>query len=250
MRRRDLAALAARPGIDPRVNCVLAEVVDVGVDPAHGVFADITFLPIQQEETAHVGTCYAGNGFGWWFPVEAGDTVLVALPLGDAGWGPVIVARMWSSTDVPPTELQGAADPHGGSPSPILDVYLRVKPGQGFKIRTSAAGGVDVAVEGTGDAVLTAGGRVRLQDGSQPFVRGTAYTNAMTTLLAALNTLELAVGTFATSLGAGAPAAPVLHGEVVPNAAALALAIAAFTAQIGTFNLAQAAALSTKVYGQ
>lgn len=143
-----LSAAASRPGIDPRINLTRAVVTEIGFDPNEGYFADVQFQPGGEAETAYVGMPYAGRDFGMHCPVDVGDTVLVALPNGDPGEGPVIIARWHNAGDRPNSELaDGEEATH--------DFWLRVKPGQRLVLRTSG-GDVDIKVEESGNVNVEA----------------------------------------------------------------------------------------------
>lgn len=178
-----LSAAAARPGIDPRVWLTLAVVDEIGFDPENGIFADITYQPDGTKETALIGAAYAGNEFGFYCPVEIGDTVLVAVAGGDPGNGPVIISRMWGGADKPSADFQSTSDAEDAT----QDMVLRVKPGQKFKLRTSGSNdGVDITVEGDGDVVIQATGTGKVYlggtDGAEPIALGStlrAYLDAL-----------------------------------------------------------------------
>lgn len=176
-----LAALASRPGIDPRYNLKLAVVDAVRVDPQEGVFADISFLPLEEPETAMMGVPYAGNGFGFYFPVYEDDIVLVAIPDGDPNSGPIIVSRMWSAADRPFSEMQGTADTDApGQYMPSDDVVLRAKPGANTKIIVSAGANVTITVEGAGNVNLKVNaGSVNLGSDSHTALEGVVQGQAI-----------------------------------------------------------------------
>jgi len=166
-----LSSLVARPGIDTRYNLVLAVIDQVRVDPAEGVFVDLSFLPSEEPESAVMGVPYAGNGFGFYFPLYEDDIVLVGIPNGDPASGPVIIARMWSAADRPPAEIKAAADTENqGQFHPSDDVVLRAKAGANTKIIVSEGANVTITVEGAGNVNLVVnGGNVHLgQDSHQP----------------------------------------------------------------------------------
>jgi len=142
-----LSEAVSRPGIDPRLWSSLAIVTAIVVDPAEGVFANITLLPSRDLETARVGQCYAGPGFGSHFPIQVDDEVLVVAPSGDPNEGMVIAARLYSKSDPPPQEVVDAPE----------DVVVHVKAGQNIKIIVENGGQVLL-----GDA-----------DGTQPVALGT-----------------------------------------------------------------------------
>jgi len=167
-KRRPAPATMNRPGADTRLWLTLAVVLELGYDPiavpglTGGVFADVQFQPSGDIETCYVGMGYAGAGFGAWWPLEVGDTVLVAVPMGDCGYGPVIVSRFWNSGDLPPpgTDLDWAP----GGDEPPTDAVIRLKPGTSYKLRTSGGGEINIRAEGTADVVIenTGSGKVKL----------------------------------------------------------------------------------------
>ena len=79
-----MAELLRRPNMDTRFHLKLAVVERVVVDPQEGIFADVTLTPNEEPETVFVGAPYAGGGFGFYFPLEEGDTVLIGIP--DGNW--------------------------------------------------------------------------------------------------------------------------------------------------------------------
>lgn len=89
------------PGIDPRVNCIIAFVNEFNLTD-EGPMVDVT-LQDGTEDTVRVGSLYAGPGFGIYVPLEEHDEVLVAYPEGAYDNGGIIVARMWSKSDAPPS---------------------------------------------------------------------------------------------------------------------------------------------------
>jgi len=151
-----IASLASRPGIDTRRWLAKAVVTDVGYDAQHGLFADIRYLDDGQADTAIIATPYAGNSFGASFPIRVNDTVLVAIPNGDPGTGPMIIAREWNSGDPPPNELDG------DNKEPTNDVVIRVEEGQKLRIITDGAGEVLIQSRGTG-GVRVEGSKVVVQ---------------------------------------------------------------------------------------
>lgn len=176
-----LASLVARPGIDTRYNLVLAVIDDVRVDPVEGVFADVSFLPNEEPETAILGVPYAGNRYGFYFPLEVDDIVLLGLPNGDPGMGPIVVARMWSAADKPLVESQGTADTNNeGQYHPSSDVVLRAKPGANTKIIVSDGANVTITVEGSGNVNLKVNaGSVNLGSDSHTALEGVVQGQAI-----------------------------------------------------------------------
>lgn len=172
-----LASLVSRPGIDPRVHLTLGVVDRVLVDPEHGVFADITYLLHEDNDTATVGTAYAGDRFGQHVPLQVEDTVLIAIPEGDTDAGPVIISRMWSAADKPFTEQQGTAltGEEAGLYEQAEKVILRCKPSTPYEIYVSEGANITIKVEGSGNAnVVVDSGKVFLSDvsGTEPAAKG------------------------------------------------------------------------------
>jgi len=233
MRKRPNTSAANRPGADSRVWLCYATVTDLGFDRTQGIFADIQYTPSGDEDTAYFGAPYAGGGFGAYFPIAIGDTVLVANSMGDPANGPLIVGRFWNASDVPNAELAGEGD------DPTKDSVIRIEPGQSLKIRSSGGGEVDIEVEGSGDFLIKAGGLVKMQAASQSFVRGDDFANSLSTFLTALDVF--CDGITAT------PPAPLNAAMTQPALSALAQ-----TLKAASIVLAQQSAiyLSQKIKGE
>ena len=127
-----LAAAMQRPGIDPREWVTRARVMELGYDAENGLFADVQFLPGGEIETCLIGTGYAGNGFGAYAPLKIGDIVLVAIPQGDPGEGPVVFSRIWTAADKPPPEL--AQGDSTGADEPTAAPTFRLENGNTLRI--------------------------------------------------------------------------------------------------------------------
>ncbi len=132
-----LAEAMTRPGMDSRSWVSLAVVTDFSVDATYGVYADIVLVPDGDEYTARVGPIYAGNGFGLYAPLKVDDEVLVVCPSGhpDDGW--VIVARMWSAADKPPTVPDDQVE----------DVLLKVEADKTLRLVVAGTGNVVIQVD-------------------------------------------------------------------------------------------------------
>ncbi len=178
-----LAALVARPGIDTRIHLSLAVVDHVVVDPEHGVFADITFLPGEESETAIVGSAYAGASHGLHLPLQEEDVVLVAVPDGDMDAGPVIICRMWSENDKPFAEMKGAASSQGeGVNEQAQNVVLRARAGANTTIIVSEGATISLKVEGAGNINLVVdGGTVNLGKESHEALDGVVHGSGFDT---------------------------------------------------------------------
>lgn len=267
-----LRHLISGPGVDTRFHIMEAVIDKVTVDPNEGVFCDISLLPFEQPETAFLGVPYAGDNFGFYFPVEVDDIVLVAIPDGDPGAGPVIISRMWSAADKPFAELRGTADSDNpGQYDATSDVVLKTKSGTNYKTlvsgggtastvvdgggdsTTSVTGGGDIslAASGGGDVSITAGGtsQVKLQDASQSFVRGDNFDSAVDTYVAAVRSysdavaiMAAAVNTWALGVLVNLPALDPLPGQPLTTALTTAL-----TTTLAAANTALAAATTTFV---
>lgn len=163
-----LRSLVSGPGVDTRYHICEAVVDAIRVDPDEGVFCDISLLPMEEPETALLGVPYAGANFGFYFPVEEDDIVLVAIPDGDVSAGPVIISRMWSAADPPFSELRGSADSESpGQYFHSSDVVLRAKAGANTKIIVADGANVSISAEGSGNVNITVNtGNVNLKVGS------------------------------------------------------------------------------------
>jgi len=141
-----LSKALERPGIDPRTWVSLAVVDEIVIDPAEGVFVDVTLLPSRVSGTARLGAAYAGAGFGLYAPLHLDDEVLVEAPSGDPDEGLIVTLRLHSPSDPPPSEI--TANPQ--------DVLLLVEAGRTVRIATQGSGNVVVEARGTGQVRLGA----------------------------------------------------------------------------------------------
>lgn len=254
------------PGIDTRYWIKLAHVDNVVVDPEEGVFADVTLQPESQTVTAFVGSPYAGDGFGFYAPIQVDDLVLVAIPDGETDAGSWVISRAWNSADKPLAESMGETQtPESGAPGQYEAgelVALRNKRDTNLKLVTSGTGKVTVQAEGSGEIKILSGtGMINMQGATQPFVRGDTYADKLSghldqidTLNTALTTALAAVSTYATAVGA-------LGGVFTPTqplAATLATALnttwpaalAVYTPAAAAFRAARAQYLSTRIKGE
>jgi len=230
----------SRPGIDPRIwvsyAVLTSEPYIETVDGRQDVVVDLVLMPSLQEETARVGSIYAGNGFGFYAPMHKDDEVLVVAPSGDPDAGLVVMQRMWSPADPPPPELKENPE----------DVTLVIEEGKSLHLMTMGGGTIyldaldggslTVNVEGGGNVNLNVDqGKVYL--GSEGATRGVARLDDTT-----LNgTLELS----AVAVPPVPPAPPgvVLNltytppGGGVPVVSSVTLAIATLIASLGSIPL-------------
>jgi hypothetical protein len=126
-----IARALQRPGIDPRAWVSLALVQSVVVD-ADGAFCDVLLVPSNRRHTARLGAAYAGSGWGMYAPPQVDDEVVVMAPDGDPSAGLVVVSRVWSRVDAPPTEAQQNPE----------DVVLVVRPDRSLRLSVSGGGKV------------------------------------------------------------------------------------------------------------
>lgn len=154
-----LSNLVARPGIDPRVWIMRAVVLDVAFDAEHGMFADVQYMN-GDKDTCLVGSGYAGNDYGTFVPPEINDIVLVAVPMGDPGEGPVMFARLWSGSERPPREFgdESTSEPTDATKDPTTVVRpgrtLRVVARDGANVRFEVSGSGKVEIRATGQATV------------------------------------------------------------------------------------------------
>lgn len=159
-----LAAAISRPGIDPRFWVTLAVIEDVAFDEKTGMYADIQLLPSGDKETCLIGSSYAGDGFGAFVPPKVGDLVLIAVPEGDVGLGPVLISRIWTGSDVPPPEFGNPATPEETdattNPTVVVEptATMRVvcRDGANMRIEVSGSGSVEIVATGAAQIRVTA----------------------------------------------------------------------------------------------
>jgi hypothetical protein len=273
-----LAAALQRPGIDSREWLTRARVMELGFDANNGLFADVQFLPGGEIETCLVGTGYAGNGFGAYGSLKVDDVVLVAVPQGDPGEGPIIIARLWNAGDKPPPELAQGDNPANDEPTAnptfrLEDgstlrvvarnaglIKLELSGGSTFEVVATEGSNVvvaaDTTVEITGsaqvslssDAVIVSEAQlVKIGEGA---VRGVARLQDLTIAGTGATGMLTALATSATADAAawaavGAALPPVSAAATAAAAAATALATAASTAAAawGVINTASAKGL-------
>jgi hypothetical protein len=108
---------------------------------------------------------------------------------------------------------------------------------------SNAAAVIRIRADGSIEIVSAGATVVKLQDGSQPFVRGTTYADALGTFLDALKVVMLGIGTFATAVGAALP-------PVAAAAATLGGLITTFNSACDALKTSRTAYLSVKVSGQ
>lgn len=127
--------------------------------------------------------------------------------------------------------LAGGVEPESGGvalvgdAAPATTIYLR------------ASGAIEITA--------AAGQAVTLQGGAEPFVRGTAYANALDDFLDGLDTFVTGVGAYATAVGA----IPGPLAATAPAAATLAGVVTTTNAAIAAFKLARTGYLSTRIAG-
>lgn len=74
---------------------------------AFGVLVNVTLQPSGIPIQCRVGSIVAGIGEAYYVPFQQGDEVLVALPEGDEGFQPVIIARLNNEIDTWPAVVGG-----------------------------------------------------------------------------------------------------------------------------------------------
>lgn len=105
-RKPDFARIAQAmqtPGIDPRVWVCQGYVHEFGIDE-EGPFVDVVCVPSEEIVPCRLAAVYAGPGYGFYFPVDVDDEVLIFAPDGDPNSGLICMPRPWSASDPPPQE--------------------------------------------------------------------------------------------------------------------------------------------------
>jgi phage baseplate assembly protein gpV len=193
-----IARAIQRPGIDPRawVSLAIVQSVVVGTD---GAFCDVLLVPSNRLHTARLGAAYAGSGWGLFLPPLVDDEVVVLAPDGDPSAGLVIVSRLWSQVDAPPTEAQ--ANPE--------DAVLVVQPDKSLRLLVSGGGKVIM-----GDAA-SAKGVARLDD----TVAGGTFSITSAGLIATFNYtppggIPVVIGSITLGGGSITPGSATLSGKI------------------------------------
>lgn len=202
-----LGQAISRPGIDPRAWVTLAIALDESkVDPAYGVFVNVQFMPTGEKYTATVPAGYAGKGFGFYAPIHKDDDIVVMIPLGDPRLGVVVVGRLWTAADTPPTEA--VTDPD--------EVMLIVEKDHNLRLKVTGTGKVEVDSD---DTVTLKSPKVRLGDeaATEQLVLGTTYRTNETTSNTAVQAAHTAANVL--DVGAAAQFAVLANAAVGPLAA-------------------------------
>ena len=135
-----LGQALARPGMDTRITSSHAYANgESHYDSAHGVFVDVTLAPSGQVLTARVPSIYAGKGFGLYARIHKDDQLLVLLPNGDPAEGAVVLMRLWSQADTPPSEIGTDED----------EVMLVVEKDKALRLKTTGSGKVEIDSDAT-----------------------------------------------------------------------------------------------------
>lgn len=147
-----LAKAMSMPGIDPRPWIETAYVTAFHIDE-EGPFVDIIMVVdgIPTPETARVGSIYAGPGFGFYFPLDVDDEILVFAPGGNANAGLIALPRQWSKSDPPPESAMN-------EPTNIL---LHAKEGANINLVVSGDAKInlgDTDLESLTDGIVTGQG--------------------------------------------------------------------------------------------
>lgn len=173
-----LAAIASRPGIDPRVWLTFGVVQDVAYDAEHGMLADVQYMPEGDIETALVGSCYLGHNYGAWCGLKKGHIVLIAVPLGDPSAGPVIISQIHTGSERPPEDFknESSSDPMDPTINPTIRVEdgatLRVIAKNGAKISLEVSSDSEINLKATGTGNIAITGEAKITVDSPNIVLG------------------------------------------------------------------------------
>ena len=149
-----LSVAVSRPGIDPRIWLCYAEVTALGYDKDVGIFADIQ-LQDGTYETALVGAPYTADEAGLFCPLAVGDSVLVAMAMGDPNHGPVIISQVWNKQQKPAPEMSLTGDGKGDEPT--QNVVWRIRQKNKLQIFTKD-GALELTAEGSGGVTIKSTG--------------------------------------------------------------------------------------------
>lgn len=132
-----------RPGIDPRVWVCTGYVEALGIDE-EGPFVDVTCMPTEEVKPCRLASIYTGPGYGFYFPVEKDDEVLVFAPNGDPNAGLVALPGTWSKSDPPPQDM--IDEP--------TNLHLYAKEGVNINVTVSGGGTVKLGSKDAEEAVV------------------------------------------------------------------------------------------------
>lgn len=206
------------------------------------------------------------------FPIAPGDTGLVIVCSGAIGHWRVGGGDVTDPGDlrrqhiahsiflpmglVPRTRSltqTGAAGATDGRPTGVV---LGSDAAGGPRVLLRADGGIEIVAGGRVSIRSSATTRVEMQDGSQPFVRGTAladaadrHADAMVAVGDALGAALTAINTWVagTAVLEAFPATPALHTALTTT---LSAALSLFHAATAAWKAERAAYLSTRINGQ
>lgn len=216
------------PGIDTRSWIAAARIDDdpdaIQFLPGFGWVADVTFhsgaLMGEGPVPCRVLSAFGSPNEGTSCPVSRGAEVLVAITDGDLGVQPVILGYLHNPTTDPlPTSVNGQPVNEGTAETTVF-----AKTNEGLNAEFGGPVRVSSSVKLSAEAPQVA---LADENATQSFIRGNDFQTAS-------NAFTAAIGTFAAGLVPPPP--PAVLG-------ALNTAIAAY-------NLAVAAALSTRVRGE
>jgi len=214
---------------------------------------------------------------GQWFvsfPIAPGDTGLVVVCSGDIGpWrigggdvtdpGDLRRHHMSHAVFLPAGLVprarkltQTGAAGTSGSPALPTGMVIGSDASDGARVMLRADGAIEIVGGGAVSIRSSAGTRVDMQDGTQPFVNGTLYADALGTFLTVLAAWVAAVGVAVAGVAAYAVAVAVVLPVTAPAAGILGpllTPVAAATGNLATaitnFALARTTYLSTRIRG-
>jgi len=132
-----------------------------GVPLETGPLVTVALQPSGALVACRVASWVAGIGEGSWFPFQERDEVIVAIPGGDEGAGPVIIGRLNQALDTFPTVVAGA------DPTKNNVAFIRIRPplilesAEAVLIH-NAKTGAQISLSGEGNALISDGARNHL----------------------------------------------------------------------------------------
>lgn len=229
----------ARPGNDPRAWVALCRVEEVAYDQGSVVVARAIEGPLMGEPiTCDVGQGVATEGGMSSTPIAIGDICLIGIFGGDANHMPVVLAFVHEPETPPPATVNGQTI----DADLLAAAYVLADPDRIAELALKTVRLVAEAIS-LGDT----------PDPSQPFVRGQAFMDALSTFLEACSTL---VGTPTTGLlGAFTELGAASTGTLTPLSLPFGIAVDAlgvWKVAIAKFksHLVKGDALSTVITGE
>jgi hypothetical protein len=217
----------SRPGMDTRQWISYGIVNDEVADGPHSTHFDdedgaplgvgpiiaVTLQPSNIVVACRVASGVAGNGEAEWFPFQAKDEVLVAIPEGDERAGCVIIGRLPNSFDVWPRTVAGQDATQGTFGFRRMRTPFIVETAASYLVR-SATTGAQFGIDQTGQFILNDGDGSRFFFGADALGLSSADGTTSIQVLVADKQIAMTAGA-STSLLLGADVSQFLSTGIL-----------------------------------